>query len=250
MALVVVGLVVVIGVLGALGLAAVLAVRGATSDSQSIDVASPTTVELVPDDPTGDPASPPTGDTQVVATEVGFSMGEGFDGEQAANAGAVIENNGSTTAAFFEVVFTFTDDAGATVGTETSYVYAVDPGGTVHASVDAVSLQGPATAVDAAVVLEEDPSFWTGTVVPVEVSGVAVDEFFGLQVNGTASNPTGAPIQAATVQCVIRENGKIVGGASAVLDTIVAGGEVSWEAITFSDWLRGDSAECSGGTYD
>jgi len=24
---------------------------------------------------------------------------------------------------------------------------------------------------------------------------------------------------------------------------------VTWEAITFSDWLRGDSAECSGGTY-
>ena len=47
-ALVVVGLVVVVGVLGALGLAAVLAVRGATSDAQSIDVASPTTVDARP----------------------------------------------------------------------------------------------------------------------------------------------------------------------------------------------------------
>ena len=86
--------------------------------------------------------------------------------------------------------------------------------------------------------------------VPVKVSGVTIDEFFGLQVAGTASNPTKESIQGASVQCVVREGGEIVGGASAVLDTIVPGGEVSWEAISFSDWLRGDSAECSGGTYD
>ncbi len=248
--LIVLAVVVLLGILGVVGIAALLIARGGSDDEVVVD-ASPTTVETTAPELGGtDPSTPPAADSDVVVTEVGFSIGEGFDGEQAANAGAVIENSGSTTAAFFEVVFTFTDDSGATVGTETSYVYAIEPGGTGHAAVDAVSLQGTATGVEATAVLGDDPSFWTGTVVPVKVAGVTVDEFFGLQVDGTASNPTDAAIQSANVQCVVRQDGTIVGGASAVLDTIVPGGEVAWEAITFSDWLRGDTAECSGGTYD
>ncbi len=248
-ALVVIGVVVLMAVVGVIGAAVLIFARAGSSDE---DAAPATTTTTITDDASGEFGAttvPSAGDDEVVATEFGFSTGEGFDGELAANAGAVIENSGSSSAAFFEVVFTFTDDDGATVGTETAYVYAIEPGGTAHAAVDAVSLQGPATAVDATVVIGDGSGFWTGTVVPVEVGEVVVDEFFGLGVDGTATNPTAAPIQSASVQCVVREGGRIVGGASAVLDTIVPGGEVTWEAITFSDWLRGDSAECSGGTY-
>lgn len=247
-ALVVIGVVVLMAVVGVIGAAVLIFARAGSSDED----AAPATTTTITDDASGEFGAttvPSAGDGEVVATEFGFSTGEGFDGELAANAGAVIENSGSSSAAFFEVVFTFTDDDGATVGTETAYVYAIEPGGTAHAAVDAVSLQGPATAVDATVVIGDGSGFWTGTVVPVEVGEVVVDEFFGLGVDGTATNPTAAPIQSASVQCVVREGGRIVGGASAVLDTIVPGGEVTWEAITFSDWLRGDSAECSGGTY-
>jgi hypothetical protein len=248
--LIVLAVVVLLGVLGVVGLAALFLARSDSDEDIAVD-SSPTTFDVDITEPElGDPSVPPSADGDVTVTEVGFSLGKGFDGEQAANAGAVIENVGTSTAAFFEVVFTFTDDAGSTVGTETAYVYAVDAGGTAYAAVDAVSLQGPATAVDATVILGDDPSFWSGTVVPVEVSGVTIDEFFGLQVAGTATNPTKESIQGASVQCVVRDGGEIVGGASAVLDTIVPGGEVSWEAISFSDWLAGDSAECSGGSYD
>jgi hypothetical protein len=245
-ALVVIGVVVLMAVVGVIGAAVLIFARGSSDETPLRDDHHHHRRRI---GRVRRHDGPVAGDGEVVATEFGFSTGEGFDGELAANAGAVIENSGSSSAAFFEVVFTFTDDGGATVGTETAYVYAIEPGGTAHAAVDAVSLQGPATAVDATVVIGDGSGFWTGTVVPVEVGEVVVDEFFGLGVDGTATNPTAAPIQSASVQCVVREGGRIVGGASAVLDTIVPGGEVTWEAITFSDWLRGDSAECSGGTY-
>jgi hypothetical protein len=188
-------------------------------------------------------------DGSVEVAEIGFSLGEGFDGETAANAGAVLRNVGPDVAAFFEVVFTFTDAAGAAVGTETAYVYAIDPDGVGHAAVDAVSLQGTATAVEATVVLDQD-GFWAGATVPVEVTEVSVDDFFGLEVSGTASNPFESTVQNAAVNCVVRRGGEIVGGTNAMLDSIAPGGEVAWDAITFSDWLEGDAAECSGSFYE
>ncbi len=241
-ALIVGGLVVLVILLGLLGVAAVFATRDlASTASESGSSSNPA--------PSGQGSSGgAVGDADVVATEIGFSTGEGFDGAPSANAAAVLRNSGTTSASFFEVVFTFTDADGNTVGTETAYVDAIGPDGTAHAVVDAVPLQGTPTKVEAVAVIDEQ-GFWTGTQIPVEVTDVSTDDFFGLQVSGTATNPTDEPVQAASVQCVVRDGDTIVGGATATLDTIVPGGEVAWEAISFSDWLRGDIAECSGGTY-
>ena len=200
-------------------------------------------------EPTPDTASP-TPSSDVVVVESGFTVGEGFDGGPAANAGVVLRNVGSQPRAFVEVVITFVGADGAPVGTETSYVYAIDAGGTAHAAVDGVPLLGRPTEMRAVVVAEEAPSFWTGTVLPVQVGPVVLDDFFGLEVSGTASNPTTTDVMGAAVQCVVRLGGTIVGGALALVAMIDAGGQADWEAITFSDWLRGDSAECSGSVLD
>lgn len=254
--LVVLAVVVVVGVLGALVL--LLAGRDGEDRAEPSEPrpGAPTTVatdEPASGTPDGDRELPspdtPAGDGPVVATEFGFTTGEGFDGAPAANAGAVLENTSSQPHAFFEVVFTFLGADGAAVATETAYVYAIDAGGTAHASVDAVSLQGEATEVQVAVVVDDD-GFWSGETLPVQVGTVAVDDFFGLEVSGTASNPTGATVQGAAVQCVVRQGDTIVGGTSAILDSIVPDGQVAWEAITFSDWLRGDTAECTGSFYE
>jgi hypothetical protein len=199
--------------------------------------------------PTPDTA-PSTQSSDVVVVESGFSVGEGFDGGPAANAGVVLRNVGDRSRAFVEVVMTFVGADGAPVGTETSYVYAIDPGGTSHAAVDGVPLLGRPTELRVVVVAEQEPAFWTGTVLPVQVGPVAVDDFFGLEVSGTASNPTATDVMGAAVQCVVRRGGTIVGGTLALVAMIDAGGQSSWEAITFSDWLRGDAAECSASVLD
>lgn len=249
---IVLGGLVLVAVLAVIGLAVLLFVRTGSDETVASDTGSSVAPTTAAGSSSGGSSEPtlPSGGGDVVAVESGFSTGEGFDGGPAGNAGAVLRNEGDQAYAFFEVVFTFLDEDGTAVGTETTYVYAIEPGGTAHAAVDAVSLQGPATEVRATVVVDEEPGFWSGAIVPVEVGTVAVDDFFGLEVSGTASNPTDAAVQGASVQCVVRLDGEIVGGATAVLDTIVPGGQVAWEAITFSDWLRGDSAECTGSVYD
>jgi hypothetical protein len=199
--------------------------------------------------PTPDTA-PAAQSTDVVVVESGFSVGEGFDGGPAANAGVVLRNVGDRSRAFVEVVMTFVGADGAPVGTETSYVYAIDPGGTSHAAVDGVPLLGRPTELRVVVVAEQEPAFWTGTVLPVQVGPVAVDDFFGLEVSGTASNPTATDVMGAAVQCVVRRGGTIVGGTLALVAMIDAGGQATWEALTFSDWLRGDAAECSASVLD
>jgi hypothetical protein len=199
--------------------------------------------------PTPDTA-PVAQSSDVVVVESGFSVGEGFDGGPAANAGVVLHNVGDQSHAFVEVVMTFVGADGAPVGTETSYVYAIDPGGTSHAAVDGVPLLGRPTELRVVVVAEEEPAFWTGTVLPVQVGPVVVDDFFGLEVSGTASNPTATDVMGAAVQCVVRRGGTIVGGTLALVAMIDAGGQATWEALTFSDWLRGDAAECSASVLD
>jgi hypothetical protein len=194
--------------------------------------------------------APPTQSDDVVVVESGFSVGEGFDGGAAANAGVVLRNVGDQPRAFVEVVITFLGADGTPVGTETSYVYAIDPGGTSHAAVDGVPLLGRPTELRVVVVAEQEPAFWTGTVLPVQVGPVEVDDFFGLEVSGTASNPTATDVRGVAVQCVVRRGATIVGGTLALVALIDAGGQAPWEAITFSDWLRGDTAECSGSVLD
>ena len=245
-------------VIGGIVLAA-LALGGSDSDSDTATaaIATPTTEAAqsppeLTEEP--EPASPPTTsksdapDIQVV--ETGLSVGEGYDGGPRAYAGAVIKNNGSATEAFFEVVFTFKDAAGKAVGTETQYVYAVEAGGTAHAAVESASLQGAAVSVDASAIVQDSFMPYEGRALPVTVTGIGAGSFGGLEVRGTASNPTDEVIDAAGVQCVLRKGGSIVGGVYTYLDTLVPNGEVAWDTSVLDDWLDADTAECSAGFYD
>ena len=188
-----------------------------------------------------------TGDPKVTISEAGMSVGAGYDDSPRGYAGAVLVNNGESTASFFEVIFTFKNAEGVPVGTETTYVDAVDPGGTAHAAVESVSLQGPATSVEASVVIDEDFNPYTGMVLPVTVTSVGPESLGGVSVAGTASNPSSEVVEGGAVECVLRKGGKIVGGVSTSLDTLVAGGSIAWETSVLDEFVSADAAECSGG---
>ena len=193
--------------------------------------------------------APESARSAVRVLESGFSTGEGFDGGTWASAGAVLENTGTGAAFFVEVVATFLNANGDPVATQSAYVNAIESGDVAHVALDGITLREDAVEMEEAVVSSTE-DFWSGRVLPVEVVGVTVDEFFGLTVEGTASNPTGSTADMAVVQCVVRQGGRIVGGASTLLDSMVAGAQVAWDAITFGDWLRGDRAECTASVLD
>ena len=191
-----------------------------------------------------------TGDPKVTISEAGMSVGAGYDDSPRGYAGAVLVNAGTSSATFFEVIFTFKNAEGLPVGTETTYVYAIDPGGTAHAAVESVSLQGPATSVDASVVIDEGFGLYTGMVLPVTVTSVGPSSFGGVSVAGTASNPSSEVVESGGVQCVLRRGGKIVGGVTTSLDTLVAGGSIAWDTSVSDEFVSADAAECSGGVYN
>jgi len=238
---VLVALLLVVGVLTAV----VIAARDDDSGTVVSDQRdSPTAV--VPGSGGSEPVAPDPSDLEV--TETGMSIGRGYDDGPSATAGAVVVNEGDSNAAFVEVVFTFKDKAGKAVGTDTGYVDAIDPGGTAYVAVDYVSLQADAATVDAAVIPND--GYYSGTVVPVTVGSVAREEYNGVVVKGTATNPTSEVLESVGVQCVLRFDGRIVGGVSASLDTMVANAEVAWESYGTDEWVKADAAECSAGQYD
>lgn len=182
-----------------------------------------------------------TGPT-IEVSETGFSVYTDYDDSQVATAGAVLQNAGDEAANFFEVVFSFKDASGKPVGTETATVYAVGPGETGYAIVDSVDLTGEPATVDASAVVDDD-SFFEGVSVPVTVEGLAKEEFGdGIEVNGIASNETDEVYEYLGVSCVLRAGGRIVGGASGSLDTLVPGGSITWTA---RGSVQADAAECS-----
>ena len=182
----------------------------------------------------------------VEVTESGFSVYRPWDEEIYGTAGAVVKNNGDDVVAFVEVVFTFVDAEGKPLGTDTSFVNAIDPGGVGHAGVEMVDLPGDAVGVEVAAVPEDDDDFWEGTVIPIQVESIAPEEYGdGATIRGVAVNETDDIIDSASVTCVVRSGGKIVGTATGYVDTIVPGSSVAWDA---SSPVLGDAAECSAGS--
>lgn len=183
-------------------------------------------------------------DVEVV--EVGFSNLAADDYTPLhAVAGAKLVNNGDKAAVFFEVVFNFKDGAGKPVGTETAYVEAIEGGGTAYAAVSSVELTANAATVEASAIVDDDGmSLFDGVVIPLTVESVAQDEYLGLSVKGVATNPTDGVVEYASVTCILRSGGKIIGSANGSLDTMTANARVAWEATTFDD-LAADAAECS-----
>ncbi len=223
-------------------------VEGTTTSTQDTEEerASTTTTEERPSTTT----TAPNVGVKVVVTEVGMFSEPGYDGQPRGIAGAVLTNEGDEAADFFEVVFTFKDPAGTAVGTTTTYVYAIDPGGIAYAAADSVSLQGEAVSVDASAIVRDD-GFWQGTVIPVSVTAVTQGDYgLGITVTGTADNPGQTVIESAQVTCVLRAGGRIVGGVYTYLDTLAPAAQVAWEAHSLTENLTADAAECSGGVYE
>lgn len=252
----VLGVVVIFALVALLAVVGLLAVGRSESPERSLAIDSaPRPAQPAPEAPRQGATEPPPGlapevsEPSVRVLESGFSTGEGFDGETWASAGAVLENTGTSAAFFVEVVVTFLDANGDPVATESAYVNAVEPGSVGHVALDGVTLRGDAVDMEVAVVSSAE-DLWSGRTLPVEVVGITVDEFFGLTVEGTASNPTGSTVETAVVQCVVRQGDRIVGGASTLVDSMVAGARVAWDAITFGDWLRGDRAECTASVLE
>lgn len=208
---------------------------GEEGDTTTREEAEETTTTAAPDKP------------DVEVTETGFSLYAAYDDSQRATAGAILTNKGGQEATFIEVVFSFKDAAGKPVATESSYVYAIDPGGVGYAEVSGVEGAAEAATVDVAAIVEED-SFWDGFVVPLVVEGVAPEDYGdGVEVKGIAENPSEEVLESVTVTCILRSGGKIVGGASGYLDTLVPGGSIAWDA---TGPVPAESAECAGSKYD
>jgi hypothetical protein len=254
--LVVLGVVVVFALVALLAVVGLLAVGRSESPERSLAIDSaPRPTQPSPEAPRPGAPEPPSGlapgptGGPIRVLESGFSTGEGFDGATWASAGAVLRNDGTSAAFFVEVVVTFLNAAGDPVATETGYVNAIEPDAEAHLALDGVTLRGDAVDMEVAVVSSAE-EFWSGRSLPVSVGGVTVDEFFGLTVNGTAANPSSTTVETAVLQCVVRQGDAIVGGASTLLDTMVAGARVAWDAITFGDWLQGDDADCSASVLE
>jgi hypothetical protein len=234
-----------------------IAVTACSSEDPEVSTKSggddETTTTLDPDagetDDTTTTSTKKSKGASVEVAEVGLTSGASeFDDAIQGNAGAVLKNNGDAAAVFFEVVFTFKDGAGKPVGTETTYVYAIEPGGVGHAGVDGVELTAEATTVEASAIVDDSVFGDDGLVVPVTVESAAPAEYGGVSIHGIATNPGDEVVEGATVTCVIRSGGKITGSASTSLDTMVAGGEVAWEATSYTD-VPVDSADCSASAY-
>jgi hypothetical protein len=178
----------------------------------------------------------------IEVAETGFSVYTAYDDSKEATAAAVLKNEGDETAEYFEVVFSFKDAAGKPVGTETATVYGVAAGEAGYAQVSMVELTGDPTAVEATAVVDGD-SFIDVATLPVTVEGVVPEEYGdGSEVKGIVKNDTEEVYEYFSVTCVLRSAGKIVGGASGTLDTLVPGGEITWSA---TGPVKADAAECA-----
>lgn len=183
----------------------------------------------------------------IEVTEAGFSTYLDYDDSTRATAGAVLVNNSGSDASFVEVIFTFLDASGKPVATETTYVEAIEANGVGHAGVEMVELHGEPTEIEVAVVADEDFTL-VGTVIPITVEGVEPSSWGdGVTVRGIATNDGSDPIEMASVACVLRSGGEIVGSAWGYLDTIVPGSSILWDA---DGSVPANDAECSASFTD
>lgn len=188
------------------------------------------------------PTVPGTG-TKLEVVESGFTPGVSTgSGAAVVHAAAVLENPGEEATQSMQVTFTFKDAAGNQVAVERFPLYRVEPGGVAHAQVASVATSGtPATVeVDAAPV---GASAFPPVVLGVEVERVGTWPQ-GALLDLSVSNPSADPIDQGLLACVIRRDGKVVGGAAGIVrDPIEPGSSAKIQA---NGYVRGDSAECSG----
>lgn len=223
---------------------------GSTTEAESTDTSARTDDAVDEEDGESEdaPSSKSSSKAKIEVVEAGFTVYKGYDDAPRATAAAVLENSGDDMATFFEVIFVFKDADGKPVGTQSTYAYAVEGGGTGYTGVSSVDLTGEVDTINVSAVFDPDGfSFGEGTVVPVTVESVKPEEYGdGVEVRGIAENPTDEILEMVEVSCALRSSGEIVGYASGYLDTMVAGGSVSWTA---SGWVGADAADCYGSRH-
>jgi len=190
-----------LGVVAVVAAALFLSACGSTGKAEVVSSTSPTTSESGPDDTVRRPTTttrPGTRDAEVTVTEVGMTVAPDRSGDLLATAGAVLTNTSKDAAIMFEVIFTFKDEAGRPVGTDTTYVNAITPGQKGYAAVDGVDLQGTPVTVEAVAVVENDRfTSSTGIVLPTQVTSITEREYFGLVVAGTVTNCSSDVVKSA-----------------------------------------------------
>jgi hypothetical protein len=183
--------------------------------------------------------------------EAGYSTYTDYDDSTAATAGAVITNAGKDDLAAVEVVFNFLGADKKPVGTESTTLPAIESGGTGYASVSSVSVTGPVASITVTTVPDDSAyADWEPTVLPVADVAVHRDQYSGFTVTGSATNSTSEVLESMSVDCVVRRNGAIVGGATGYLDTAPPGQTIAFEVRFGPDGVDIDGAECAVSNYD
>lgn len=212
-----------------------------TSSTTTTEATTTTTTEA-----TTTTTEPPPAELTIV--EQGFSVvNPQYSDTPRITAAAAIEHSGDEPLTFVEVTFNFTGPDGRPVATETAYIQAIAPDTTAYAIVPGAELRGDALPTKLKVTgsYNED-SFMDATPIRVEVTGVSPAEFGGGHlITGTAKNPSGDNLQFGSVSCALYAAGKIVGGASGVIETLPPNAEVAWEANAFDEIPGVDGAKCS-----
>ena len=189
---------------------------------------------------------PATGGT-VEVIESGFSIYKDYEDADTATAGAVIENTSKNPAVFFDVVFTFLDEAGKPLGTQTTYVDNLEAGAKGYAVVDYVEVDGKVDRIEVDAVADAE-NYFEGTSLAVEVGSVGPESYGeGTVIKGTATNDTDELMENFSVTCVLRVKKKIVGGAEGYLDKILPGKSIAWEA---RGTVKADAADCAASSSD
>jgi hypothetical protein len=241
-----------LGVVAVVAAALFLSACGTTGKAEVVGSTTPTTTDDGSGGTTRRPTTTtrPSSDAAVTVTEVGMTAAPDRSGDLLATAGAVLTNTSRDDAVMFEVIFTFKDEAGRPVGTDTTYVNAISAGQKGYAAVDGVELQGTPTTVEAVPVVENDRyTAYVGTMLPTQVTSLAEREYVGLVVAGTVTNTGDQVLKSAEVVCVLRRGGTVIGGVDGYLDTLTPGASAAWDATLYSVPVVADAAECSASHY-
>lgn len=183
--------------------------------------------------------------------EAGLSTYLDYSDSPTGTAGAVIENHGKEMLTSVEVIFTFKDDAGEPVATETSNIYGIEPGGTAFVALSSAELESTAHSVEVTTVVDSEvQEYYSATIVPVSDIQVRPGEYGGYEITGQASNPSGKVLDSVSVSCVVRSGGEIVGGTTGYLDTLAPSATIAWDAsFDAGESVTIDAADCSASMY-
>src|SRR5262245_12586866 len=225
-----------------------------TTESQAPKTSTSTTVKTTTTRAPTTTAAPRM-DLQI---ESGMSTGVDSIGTRYTTAGAVVTNPNTALAAYgVHVVFNLVDAAGTVTDTDTTNVDYIPGGGRALVAPLQIGFDSPSepARVDVTAVVDTwardtgyhaDFSMFEG--VALQIAGAAIARTdYSASVKGQVTNPSTSLIDNASVTCVIRAGGALVGGSvTYVTDPIASGATIAFE-VSFSHMPdAADSTECQG----